>query len=382
MRGELRLVAAEATMHLGRTGECERHADEATTLLPRGEASWFEAIYHLVAARSLQGRLDALDALSTTAIETAPAPHADVSMLRCLFRASTSLFQSGRVVAALRLFDAATTRTTPALQADPSVRTAQCYARVMHALHSHDATPSPELFEASLAASLEAGDHRRACNQLLNLGVSLGHAGELDRGEQKLREALSLSERMGLARFRAYTLQNLGHLLAQRGALEEAREMEERAIALGASMNDVRLLGCAHAYLSAILRERGALDAALAEADLAVDRLRAARPLLPLAIATRSRALTSLGRHEDALAAATEALALTEELGTVEEGDAVVRLAHVEALSALGRTNDAAEARRLAREQLLSRAARITDPERRARFLADIPDHARTMAER
>jgi tetratricopeptide (TPR) repeat protein len=127
------------------------------------------------------------------------------------------------------------------------------------------------------------------------------------------------------------------------------------------------------------LRERGELERALAEADVAVDRLGGARPLLPLAVATRARALTALGRHEEALASSTEALSLGDELGTIEEGDAVVRLAHVEALAALGRDAAAAQARDQAKKQLISRANRISDPNRRQRFLRDIPDHARTM---
>jgi serine/threonine protein kinase/tetratricopeptide (TPR) repeat protein len=379
-RGELRLRAAEATLLLGRTADCEQNASESVSSLPRGDARWFEARYHEIAARSLQGKLDALDTITSETIDAEPARDAAVPMIRCLFRASTSLFQCGRVVAAMRVYDAATARMTPALEGDPSVRTACCYARVMHAMHSHDAAPSPELFAASLQASLEAGDQRRACNQLLNLGVSLVQLGELDVAEEKLREALSISERLGLTRFRAYTLQNLGHVLAHRGALSEAREVEERAIALGATMKDVRLLGCAHAYLSAIVREQGDAESALVEADHAAEQLRAARPLLPLALATRAQALCALHQNDEALSVATEALTMIDELGTIEEGDALVRLAHVEVLEAMGRDEDATRAREAARRHLLTRAARIDDDARRAKFLENVPEHARTLA--
>ena len=86
------------------------------------------------------------------------------------------------------------------------------------------------------------------------------------------------------------------------------------------------------------------------------------------------------GDVSEAAAAAREAMELLEELGGIDEGESLVRLVHAEALSASG---DFAGARRMiatARERLLERAAKISDPAWRASFLERVPENARTMA--
>ncbi len=100
---------------------------------------------------------------------------------------------------------------------------------------------------------------------------------------------------------------------------------------------------------------------------------------LPAAIAARARALLELGRAGEALAATTEALSLLESGRRDEEGF-LVRLVHAEALAAAGQRAEAKGAIALARNGLLVRAGRISDPAWRERFLSDVPDHARILA--
>jgi hypothetical protein len=73
------------------------------------------------------------------------------------------------------------------------------------------------------------------------------------------------------------------------------------------------------------------------------------------------------------------AAAVLASLGSIEEGDAMVRLVHAEALAALGMNERYAAAVSEARDHLLVRAARISDPRWRERFLTSVPDNARTL---
>jgi hypothetical protein len=64
----------------------------------------------------------------------------------------------------------------------------------------------------------------------------------------------------------------------------------------------------------------------------------------------------------------------------LEEGDALVRLVHVEALAAAGRLAEAEAALAAARDRLLARAAAVADPLWHARFLSQVADNAATLA--
>jgi serine/threonine protein kinase len=86
-----------------------------------------------------------------------------------------------------------------------------------------------------------------------------------------------------------------------------------------------------------------------------------------------------LGRTAEAVTDAREAFSVLETQGALEEGEALVRLVHAEALAASGDTGGAAAAITSARAALLARANRLRDPARRERFLRDVPDHARTL---
>src|SRR5262249_55853850 len=97
----------------------------------------------------------------------------------------------------------------------------------------------------------------------------------------------------------------------------------------------------------------------------------------PVVQATLAQVLLRRAKTGQALEHALEASkALADR--PISEGDAVVRLAHAEALRAAGRTDESVAAIRAARDRLLARATRIARPEWRTSFL-EIPDHARTL---
>nr|WP_233561216.1 hypothetical protein [Sorangium cellulosum] len=233
---------------------------------------------------------------------------------------------------------------------------------------------------AALPAFEQAGDRRNACSVRANLGFLYGELGDFEVAESALRTALAAAQRMGLDDVETAALQNLGYVIAHLGQLEEAKQLEQRAAAAFHQQGDRRMEGVALMYLAQILLRSGDPAGAEREARAAVEALKVAPPLRAAAVAVLSRALLAQGRGEEALPAAREAFAQLEEAGSLEEGESLVRLAYAEALAAAGAAREAAEALAAAREQLLSRAAKISDPTFRERFLTCVPDNARTLA--
>jgi ATP/maltotriose-dependent transcriptional regulator MalT len=133
-------------------------------------------------------------------------------------------------------------------------------------------------------------------------------------------------------------------------------------------------------YLAWILRRAGDLDAAEAEARHAVELLEAVKPMQIVARGTLADVLLARGRPAEALAEARRAMALLASLDKVEEGEALLRLAHAEALEATGDHAAARAAIADARDRLLEAAERIDDAARRTTFLANVPENARTLA--
>jgi hypothetical protein len=64
---------------------------------------------------------------------------------------------------------------------------------------------------------------------------------------------------------------------------------------------------------------------------------------------------------------------------SLEFGDVLVRLAHAEALNAAGQVEAARSRIAVARDAVLAQASRIRDPGRRASFLENVPENARTL---
>jgi hypothetical protein len=132
-------------------------------------------------------------------------------------------------------------------------------------------------------------------------------------------------------------------------------------------------------YLARIALFAGDCEAAEREARVAESLLGSAPPFRPQVMAITARALLHLGRTSEALGAAADAIAAFQSLGTAEGGEALLRLTYAEVLAAAGDAASAAAAISAARDALLASADKLRDPVRRARYLLDIPENARTL---
>ncbi len=233
--------------------------------------------------------------------------------------------------------------------------------------------------ESALAAFERAGDVRAACLTLSNLGYVRMALGAIAEAEEALVRARASAERMGLTTVSALAAHNLGGVLAALGRLDEARAIEARAVEAFVAAGDPRLEGASRVYLARILQAMGDREAALAEVQRVATSPLSPPPLRAGALAVLGDVLLDMDRAGEALTAASEAAALLESLGTVEDFEALIGIVHVEALARAGRAADAKAALVKAWSRIVSRASKLGD---RARdpFLKDVPDNARCAA--
>ncbi|WP_234023850.1 serine/threonine-protein kinase PknK [Sorangium cellulosum] len=400
--GALRLVAAEASVWEGDLAAAEELGAAAAGLLRPGSSAWFRAVTQVAAAA---GKLGAIDRVARWAAvaeglaaargagagegdgEVAPAsaaPPSGAAALRrariaCFCECGAQLVFGGRYAEA----DALLARIDEDLRAPPPDAALVAMTQQLRAIRASaggDPEACLEGLEAALAASEQAGDRRSACVIGANLGFIYAELGELEAAEAALRAALSTAERMGLRELATVALHNLGHALEGAGKLDEAQLVERRAAEAFQQRGDLRMEGVARTYLAAIALRSGDPAAAEREARAAEAALHVAPRLRAPAVAVRARALLAQGDVAAALAAAQAAFGELTALGSLEEGESLVRLAYAEALAASGADAEAAAVVAEARASLLSRAHRIADPRRRERFLTAVPENARLLA--
>jgi serine/threonine protein kinase/tetratricopeptide (TPR) repeat protein len=377
--GDLRLIQAEADVWRGELTVAERRALEAAALLSPGGAAWFRAVTQAVIAAGKLGGYERVEERVAMAAAARPAPGARSAQLICLCECASYLVFGGRCAAADPLIERIRRVAPDPASLEAPVAALLQQVTAIRASFEGDAGVCLEGFMAAQASFEGAGDHRNACAVRANLGFIFAELGDFESAEEALRAALAGAERMGLAELSSVAMQHLGYVLASRGQLDGARLHEERAIEAFHRAGDRRMEGLSRAYLARISLLAGDLALAEREAATAVEMLAGAPPLRAAASAALARVLLRLGRSAEALPIAREGFATLQALGGLEEGEAKVRLVYAQALLAEGETEAFAEIIAEARERLLERAGKISDPAWRERFLT-VPDNARTLA--
>jgi hypothetical protein len=154
--------------------------------------------------------------------------------------------------------------------------------------------------------------------------------------------------------------------------LAEAANMERRG-------RSARLRVVGHMVRAEVFRLAGDLDAAEQEAMTAAGMCpTAALDLQAHAFGAAAHIRLERGQWRDAIELARRATA-TPFLSLSHHGEAQVRNVLALALHSAGEVDAAHDAIRLARERLLERAQRISDPQLRESFLWNVPENARTL---
>ena len=212
------------------------------------------------------------------------------------------------------------------------------------------------------------------------MGYLYAELGDFERAEVALRHALSAAARMGLRELAAAVLHNLGRVLGLRHNLDEARTLEQEAIDSFVEQGEQRLEGVARTYLAEILVAAGDFDAAHAEAIRAVEILHVragparrgagdggAHAPAPGSYRRGDRARARRGRGSRA--------ARRDRGRGGRRSTGASRLPGRERRPRGGSVPLLAQAR----AWLLARAARISEPSWRTRFMNEVPTNAKLL---
>jgi tetratricopeptide (TPR) repeat protein len=373
--GDMRRIQAEVLRWRGRIAEAETAAREATTLLPHATPSWYTAVSELATCAGALAHVDGLLGARTTLL--AYGNDADIGFPIAVGRVVMQLYAVGERALAdetmerIDAFDVA--------RAEPIASARVEQARAFRALYSSDHGTYYERMKSCRALFDLAGDRRNACVTAVNMGYVVIAVGALDEAEETLVSMLRVAEMLGIVRIRAVFQQNIGLLRHLQGRYEEAIFLNRQAAATFAEQGDRRLLTFSRIYLSMALAQSGDVDSAFIEAELALE---ASKPILPAhasALANLADLELRFGRQPSALAHASEAYAIMEQLGGIEDTESLVRLVYGEALAASGRDDDARVVVRRAIELITARTENIAIGRWRDSFTRT-PDNQRTFA--
>jgi tetratricopeptide (TPR) repeat protein len=267
-------------------------------------------------------------------------------------------------------------------QPPPSKRTlqvemvlAKAKALLAHYRGSFDSVP---WFERALDSARRAGDSRAISDHGSDLGFILTTYGAHAQAEVILRESLFEAERIGMRTTILAVKHNLGLTLMGLGKIDEALAIEAEAVRGLHDAAHPRMEGLATAYLARMLVRKGDFHASEAAARDAVRLLENTPASRAMALAVWAEALLAQGRANEALLHATSAVELLRS-GSLEEGEALARLAFAKALRAAGRA-EAGRAISEARDAIRFRADTIGDSLLRRSFLEQVPENVETLA--
>jgi tetratricopeptide (TPR) repeat protein len=348
----------------------------ATQLLPRPGARWYAAAAELAVASKVLGHRDTLievshELLMVTA-EEAVAAGAAVPRAIALLRAGGGLIASGDGALGETLISA----VGDGVLDDPAVVAWTHTARALRASLDGDLETCLKETRASAKAFVAASDVRCACIEWAHVATLLVELGQLEEADSILRELLLDAERMPLSALFGGARLGLALALMRQGRNAESIGVAEEAIRIFAAQTDPRGEGFARQYLARASLVLNQVDRADAEVERAVE-LHAGMPTaLPSSLATQAMVRLARGDARGAREAALRAVELMR-AHKVEEGEAYVRLAYVEALLAAGEGDAARHELQAAATRVRERAERIADEKLRASFAERIPEHAR-----
>jgi tetratricopeptide (TPR) repeat protein len=375
-RAQANLLLLEAHKFRAEHAEVLACAERAIADLPPSSPSRWMVRGEQASALARLGRYEEVVEPAVELLEVAPGRHAGTLVL-ALALVGVPLVFTGRRDLVRRVLARLDALEAAGLPSEPLVEAALARVRSYAAQHGGDAEGYLRGTERALAAYERAGALRQAALIRCTLGYARIVIGLWSEARAVLEEALERSTRLGLATGVALARHNLGLALARLGDLDGALREERQAVEDAVAQRDRRIETGARGYLAVILLERGDAEGALAEARRAFAI--GSEQSRVQALALEADALLTLGRAAEALEVAERALATLAAVEGAEEGAWLAHAVHIEALGAVGRTEDARAAATVARQRLLEAAARIGEPQWREAFLR-VPERARILA--
>jgi serine/threonine protein kinase/predicted ATPase len=344
----LRLRAAIARL-VGNAEESLRLVEQALELCDRGAAA---------------------SATATGAADGARPP-TPVLMARAtiLNQRGTTLWNIGRLEAAIESYAEALVIYRAIGMARHEARALNNMGIVFAALGEYEEALAH--YKSALKIDQTLGDRSGIALKLGNIGQCYSDLGDTDRAESYLAKALKVAEQTGDLSAAADAAVSWGQTKMQRGDVQGALAMFERGLSLATENRERYQEVRALEYIAlAHLAVGDPPEAALEMARSATEWARKMPMLVGIVygLAFQGLALSKLGRHDEAIAAIDESIAVLE--GARPEGTEHVHRWRAEILTAAGRTEEARAATRRAAAEVEAKAAKLRDPELRKHFLA------------
>ncbi len=379
MLGHLRLLQTEAFCWQGEFQRSLPTGREASELLERGSNAYFRAFQLIHWAASTVGDLDECRRSLDKLVEAAPT-------------GEWTIFQIGQIALSLPWLDMTGFReradelTSRILEVMPAQNAHEPLDRghaftglAISGMYRGDPSVYIRYLEEGLALYRQAGSLRHECLNVSNMGYAYCQVGRFEEAERELRRGLEQAERRSLPSIAGHIRHNLGLALIYLGRLDEATATLNAAMEFHERSDDQRFLSSSRAYLARMHLARGHLAEAEVEARLALEGFAPYPPYRAYGLGILASALLEQNRPSEALEAAKSGMELLARVQQLEEGESLLRLTHALALRAMGRDAEARAALGAARDRLLERAAKISDPALRESFLNAIPERRRTL---
>jgi tetratricopeptide (TPR) repeat protein len=378
VRAALHLVECDAYAWRGVHTRAESAALAASRLCAPGSERWFAAVARASVECRRLGHADVAESLGSDILDV--CDRAPAAAVVAAYEAATTLMHAGRRELATSLLGAVERAAAVSPSLEPATNARVHMGRSLRGqLIDDDPSAMAEHMRSAVACFEAAGDIRNACVTYVNWGYGLMMIGQHALAMDALTKALSTASGVRLATLVAVCKHNLGLALARQGRLDEGRMLEQSAIDAFMTSGDARLEAMARCYAAHIALLAGDSEAAVDHARRALVVAHAPTPARAMVLAALSHAVLAQGNRDEALRAATEATELMRLLGALHEGEERVRLAHLEALLAVGRTGEARRACAEAHERLLERARHIRRDDWRMSFLHAVPENARIL---
>ncbi|HEY4116549.1 MAG TPA: serine/threonine-protein kinase PknK, partial [Byssovorax sp.] len=374
--GHLRLVQAEAHRWRDENGELAAAAEEALANLPAGEGPYYAALGELATGYARIGQTDALAEIGARLVDETLG-NDEQEKTRTIARVTNYVVYQGlhdlgrRLIAKLDRLETA---------GNPSLAALVHTSRATWLLQRGDVSGALGETRAAVAMHELAGDARNACFQRSNLGGSLTEMGLLEEAIAELRAARAAGVAGKLRFVELVAALNLGLALAYHGELDEARATLAELVQRPSELPTARIAGGARVYYAITCCLAGDFGAAEQVARGALASTASSLPLHAFALGAVARAELGQLKRASALLEAERAYSILEQLGSLDAGDAFVRLTHAEVVYASGDAPRAARLIGAAELRLRARAELIADPVMRASFLARVPENAATLA--
>lgn len=367
------LLRAEAAFMRGEIADGKDSAVRALELAQPGSLTWVRAAGLRITSAGQRGDNAEVAAVAEQVRAQAAEPDAAGPRAASLARAALQLCAAGQR-------DAARTLGAEAEQGagaqEPDARAWLGRLRGHFHLLDHDYERAIDTFGEVIADHTAAGDVRSACQARIHRASLRVFAADFDAALGDLDVADAMARRTGADYFVAWAGYARGKVLVHTADPEAVRahfDTVRRALAA-----NPRIIAGIHVHLALAALRAG--DAARAESDaLAALAAHDVAGVRAPALGALAIARVRLGRVDDAREAARDSAAALRSVGSLEENEAVVHLAQVEAALAAGDEDEAREAARAASARLVSIARRLATPVRRERFLHAVEVHARTL---